>query len=227
MKKKNAVVVVSGGINSCLTAALVADKYNPFFLHVSYGQKVEKRELKAFKDLATYFKVKKRLTASVKYLKEIGGSSLTDRNINISVSGVSNRKIPTSYVSFINSHFISIAVSWAETLEVDKIFFGANESNELFYPDCTRKYFSAMSRTITAGVKPESKITLETPLISLRKSDIIKNASDMKLPLHLTWTCYKNNDIACGECDACMRRLRGFKNAKLYDPLEYMVYPKL
>jgi len=227
MKKKNAIVVVSGGINSCLTSALVSDKYNPFFLHVSYGQKVEKRELKAFKDLATYYKVKKRLTASVKYLKEIGGSSLTDRNINVSVSGVSNRKIPTSYVPFLNSHFIAIAVSWAETLEVDKIFFGASESNELYYPDCTRNYFSAMNRTIAMGVKPESKITLETPLIAMKKSDIIKKTSEMKLPLHLTWTCYKNNDIACGECDACMRRLRGFKNAKLYDPLEYMVYPKL
>jgi 7-cyano-7-deazaguanine synthase len=227
MKKRNAIVVVSGGINSCLTSALVADKYNPFFLHVSYGQKVEKRELKAFKDLATYFKIKKRLTASVKYLKEIGGSSLTDRNINVSVSGVSNRKIPTSYVGFLNTHFIAIAVSWAEMLAVDKIFFGANESNDLFYPDCTKQYFAAMSKTIAAGIRPESKITLETPLLSMKKSEIIKKSTEMKLPLHLTWTCYKNNDIACGECDACMRRLFAYKNAKLYDPLEYMVYPKI
>jgi 7-cyano-7-deazaguanine synthase len=227
MKKKNVIVVVSGGINSCLTAALVAAKYNPFFLHVSYGQKVEKRELKAFKDLASFFKVKKRLVASIKYLKEIGGSSLTDRNINISVSGISNRKIPTSYVPFLNAHFISIAVSWAEVLEVDRIFFGANESAELYYPDCTKKYFSAFNKLIATGVKPESRIALETPLLSMKKSDIIKKANEMKLPLHQTWTCYKNNDIACGECNACMRRLRGFKNAKLYDPLEYMVYPKL
>lgn len=227
MKKKNAVVVVSGGINSCLTAALVSEKYNPLFVHVSYGQKVEKRELKSFKDLAAHFKVKKRLIASIKYLKEIGGSSLTDRNINIAISGISNRKVPTSYVPFLNTHLVAIAVSWAEVLGVDKIFFGANEGGELAYPDSTRNYFSLYNKLIASGTTQDARITLETPLISMKKPDIIKKASDMKLPLHLTWSCYKNNDIACGECDACMRRLKGFKKAKLYDPLEYMVYPKL
>src|SRR3989339_21482 len=211
MKKKNVLVIVSGGINSCLTAALVAAKYNPLFLHVSYGQKVEKRELKAFKDLASYFKVKKRLVASIKYLKEIGGSSLTDRNINIALANGENKKIPTSYVAFLNTHCIAIAVSWAEVIGVDKIFFGANEGGELSYPDCSKNYFAAMNKVISEGTK----------------SDIVKQAQDMGLPLHLTWSCYKNNDIACGECDACMRRLKGFKKAKLYDPLEYMVYPKL
>ncbi|OGJ90884.1 MAG: 7-cyano-7-deazaguanine synthase QueC [Candidatus Raymondbacteria bacterium RifOxyA12_full_50_37] len=227
MKKKNVLVIVSGGINSCLTAALVAAKYNPLFLHVSYGQKVEKRELKAFKDLASYFKVKKRLVASIKYLKEIGGSSLTDRNINIALANGENKKIPTSYVAFLNTHCIAIAVSWAEVIGVDKIFFGANEGGELSYPDCSKNYFAAMNKVISEGTRPDVKISLETPLISLKKSDIVKQAQDMGLPLHLTWSCYKNNDIACGECDACMRRLKGFKKAKLYDPLEYMVYPKL
>ena len=226
MKKKNAIVVVSGGINSCLNAALVSEKYNPLFLHVSYGQKVEKRELKSFKDLASFFKVKKRLIASLKFLKEIGGSSLTDRNINIAVSGISNRRIPTSYVPFLNTHLIAIAVSWAETLDVDRIFFGANEENELAYPDCTRRYFTQYSKLISAGSRPDMRIQLETPLLHMKKPDIIKKANEMKLPLHLTWSCYKNNDIACGECDACMRRLKGYKKAKLYDPLEYMVYPK-
>jgi len=227
MKKKNAVVVVSGGINSCLTASMVAAKFNPLFLHVSFGQKVEKRELKAFKELAGFFKVKKRLVASIKYLKEIGGSSLTDRNINISASGVSNRKVPTSYVPFLNAHLISIAVSWAEVMGVERIYFGANEGAGAVYPDCTQRYFSAFGKLISEGTKTGTKISLETPLISLKKSEIIKSANDAKLPLHLTWTCYKNNDIACGECDACMRRLTAFKKAKLYDPLEYMVYPKL
>ncbi|OGS37589.1 MAG: 7-cyano-7-deazaguanine synthase QueC [Elusimicrobia bacterium RIFOXYB2_FULL_49_7] len=227
MKKKNAVVVVSGGINSCLLTAMVAEKFNPLFLHVSFGQKVEKRELKSFKDLAVHFKIKKRLIASIKFLKEIGGSSLTDRNINISISGMSNRKVPTSYVSFLNTHLIAIAVSWAEVMGVNQVFFGANETDELSYPDCNRQYFQQYNKLIALGTKTESKILLETPLVGMKKHDIIKKATELKLPLHSTWSCYKNNDIACGECDACMRRLIGFKKAKLYDPLEYMVYPKI
>ncbi len=230
MKKKNVIVVVSGGINSALITSMVSEKFNPYFLHVSFGHKVEKRELKAFKDLAAYYKVKKRLVANVKYLKEMGGSSLTDRDVNVAKFksfGNAKSSVPTSYVPFLNNHLISIAISWAETLGVDKVFFGANEGGGLNYPDSTKKYFSAFSRLINEGTKGESSISLETPLIGMTKGQIIKKAQELEVPLNMTWTCYKNNDIACGECDACVRRLKGFTDAKEHDPLEYMVYLKL
>jgi len=226
-KNKTAVVLISGGINSCVTASLAAKRYNLCFLHLSYGQRVEKRELKSYKELVANFKVKKRLVANVKYFKDIGGSSLTDKKINISKADSGPQKFPTSYVPFFNTHLMSIAVSWAEILGAEKIFIGVDKDQGIIYPDCRAKYFNALSRVIKEGTKPETEISIETPLISLRKKDVIGKGKDLKLPFHQTWSCYKNNDIACGECEGCVNRLRAFKEADFFDPIEYMVYPKI
>ncbi|MFP4521698.1 MAG: 7-cyano-7-deazaguanine synthase, partial [Fibrobacterota bacterium] len=180
-----------------------------------------------FKEISAHFKAKKKLQVSLKYLKEIGGSSLTDKKMNVSRHGTKNRgSVPTSYVPFRNTQIISIATAWAETIGAEAIFVGATEIDGSGYPDCRKKYFTAMRRVINEGTRDETKILLETPLISLNKKEIIKLGSELKTPFHLTWSCYKNNDIACGECDSCYYRLKGFHEAGEYDPVEYMVYPK-
>jgi 7-cyano-7-deazaguanine synthase len=227
-KKDMAIVLVSGGIDSCLTIAMAAKKYELAFLHLSYGQKTEKRELKSYKDLASCFKVKKRLVASVKYLKDIGGSSITDKRINVSKAGMGSKKsMPSSYVPFFNTNLFAIAVAWGEILGAGKIFIGVNKELGARYPDCTPRFFNFLGKVINEGTKPSTSISVETPLITMKKKDVVIKACQMKLPLHLTWSCYKNNDIACGECDGCFQRLKAFKAANLFDPLEYMVYPKI
>ncbi len=226
VKQDMAIVLISGGISSCLTVAMALKRYELAFLHLSYGQKTEKRELKAYKDLASFFKVKKRLVASVKYLKDIGGSSLTDKKINISKASIHSNGIPSSYVPFFNSNLVAIAVSWAEVLNIGKIFIGVNWETSKKYPDCTGRYFNMIRKVISEGTKPSTSISVETPLLNTRKKDVILKSKELNLPLHLTWSCYKNNDIACGECEGCHERLRAFKKAESFDPLEYMVYPK-
>ncbi len=224
LKKKNAIVLVSGGIDSCLVAADVVKKYNAAFLHVNYGHRTEKRELKAFKDIANFFKVKKRLVAELKFFKEIGGSSLTDKRLNVAKAGTSSNKVPSSYVPFKNSHLISIAVSWAEVMEAERVFIGCSTEASLLYPDATAKFLTAARKLVDETARKTNRVTLEFPLMNLSKSDIISQGQEIEVPFHLTWSCYKNNDIACGECEGCARRLRGFKKAGLFDPLEYMVY---
>ena len=224
MKKKNAIVLVSGGVDSCLMAAEVVKKYNTAFLHVNYGHRTEKRELKAFKEIANFFKVKKRLVAELKFFKEIGGSSLTDKKINVTKAGASHNKVPTSYVPFRNSHLISIADSWAEVMGADKIFIGCSKEAASLYPDSTVKFLSIAKKLIDETSRKNINIGLEFPIVNKNKAEIISQGEELKIPFHLTWSCYKNNDIACGECEGCVRRLKGFKKAGLFDPLEYMVY---
>ncbi len=224
MKKKNAVALISGGIDGCLMVSDVVKKYNTAFLHVNYGHRTEKRELKSFKEIASYFKVKKRLVAELKYFKEIGGSSLTDKKINIAKAGASSKKVPTSYVPFKNLHLISIAVSWAHVLDAEKVFIGVSKEAAALYPDCSPKFLNAAKKIVDETSKSTKRVTLEFPMINKSKVDIISQGEETKLPFHITWSCYKNNDIACGECEGCKRRLNGFKKAGLFDPLEYMVY---
>lgn len=224
VKKKNAIVLMSGGIDSTLVVAEVTKKYNTAFLHVNYGHRTEKRELKAFKDIASYYKIKKRLVADLKFFKEIGGSSLTDKKMNVAKANAAPQKVPTSYVPFRNSHLISIAVSWGEVLGVDKIFIGCSKVTAGLYPDSTAKFLAIAKKLVDETARKDARISLEFPLINKQKSDIISVGEEMKIPFHLTWSCYKNNDIACGECEGCVRRLKGFKKAGLFDPLEYMVY---
>lgn len=221
MSKKKAIVLVSGGMDSCVTAAVAAQNYEPCFLHVNYGQRTENREFKAFGDLCQAYGIKRKLVVDISYLKEIGGSSLTDDAIEVEEGELDRQGIPKTYVPFRNANILSIAASWAEVLEASAIFIGAVEEDGSGYPDCRRVFYDAFEAAIDAGTRPETKIKIETPLISLKKSDIVKLGKELGAPLELSWSCYKSEDEACGECDSCLLRLRGFKQAGYEDPIPY------
>ena len=216
-----AIILVSGGMDSCVTTAYaITDGFTPAFLHVNYGQRTEKRELKAFNNIADYYDVRKRLTVDISHLAQIGGSCLTDNQIDVPKADLENPDIPVSYVPFRNANILSAAVSWAEVIKAMAIFVGAVEEDSSGYPDCRRSFFDAFEKVIDAGTKPETNIKIITPLIRLTKKEIVEKGISLNAPLHLTWSCYKNEDIACGECDSCALRARGFLQAGFKDPLD-------
>ncbi len=221
MDKNLAIVLVSGGMDSCVAAAIAHQHHKTAFLHVNYGQRTEERELKAFNDIADYYRVKRRLVADISYLKEIGGSSLTDETRKIEKPKPNSFEIPSTYVPFRNTHLLAIATSWAEVIGANQIFIGAVEQDSSGYPDCRITFFKAFNQLIKKGTKPDTYITIMTPIINLKKKDIIIKAMELIAPLHLTWSCYKKNNKACGVCDSCFLRLRGFKEAGLKDPIGY------
>lgn len=216
------VCLVSGGMDSCVTAAIARhDGGQLAFLHISYGQRTEARERRAFSDIADHYVVKDRLDVSIEYLAKIGGSSLTDASIDVSEADLESREIPTSYVPFRNANMLSIATSWAEVLGAGAIYIGAVAEDSSGYPDCRPEFYEAFQRTIDAGTKPETKIEIRTPIIHLSKSEIVKRGIELNAPLHLTWSCYRSEDLACGTCDSCALRLRGFAAAGVEDPVAY------
>jgi len=223
--KKKAVILVSGGMDSLVTAAIANREYELAFLHLNYGQRAEKRELKAFNDIADYYSVKERLVVNVEYLSQIGGSSLTDNKIAVSEAALEHEGIPSSYVPFRNANILSVAVSWAEVIGAQRIFIGAVEEDSSGYPDCRKVFYDAFNKATELGTKPETNITIETPIINLRKHEIVKKGVDLKAPFELSWSCYKNEDKACGVCDSCALRLRGFRLASVEDPIEYEIRP--
>jgi 7-cyano-7-deazaguanine synthase len=218
-----AVVLASGGMDSCVTAAVAARERELAMLHISYGQRTENREMKAFNDIADFYKAASRMTASIAHLARIGGSSLTDSRIEVSQADLDSKEIPTSYVPFRNAHLLSIATSWAEVIGADRIYIGAVAEDSSGYPDCRPEYYEAFQRAIDLGTKPETKIEIVTPVIRLRKSEIVKLGAELGAPLELSWSCYKREDLACGECDSCALRLRGFRGAGLRDPIPYAI----
>jgi 7-cyano-7-deazaguanine synthase len=219
------IVLVSGGMDSCVTAAIAAEECRPAFLHVNYGQRTEQRELKAFHDIADTYGVTDRLVVSIEHLKIIGGSSLTDHRIEVQAADLHRSKIPTSYVPFRNAHLLSIAVSWAEVIGAERIYIGVVEEDSSGYPDCREEFYRAFNAAIRAGTKPETRIEIYTPIIHLSKADIIRRAISMKAPLHLSWSCYQNEGVACGICDSCALRLRGFRELGIEDPISYIQRP--
>ncbi len=223
--KDKAVVLVSGGMDSLVTAAIANQSYDLAFLHLNYGQKTELRELKAFADIAEYYRINHKLVVDLKYLSQIGGSSLTDSNIEISVADLNYNVIPSSYVPFRNSYILSIAVSWAEVIGAKKIFIGAVEEDSGGYPDCREVFYKAFNNVIKLGTKPDTDISVETPIIHLKKFEIVKKGIEVGVPFNLSWSCYKNSEKACGVCDSCALRLRGFQIAGFTDPLEYEQIP--
>jgi len=217
-----AVCLVSGGMDSCVTAAIAQEENEQLaFLHVSYGQRTETREQRAFCDLANHFGVRHRLTASIDYLARIGGSSLTDANIAVSEADLGLREIPTSYVPFRNSHLLSIATSWAEVIGAQAVYIGAVAEDSSGYPDCRPEFYDAFQRAIDIGTKPETEIRIFTPVIHLRKPEIIKRGLQLGAPFELTWSCYQSEELACGCCDSCALRLRAFAEAGIADPVPY------
>jgi len=220
-----AVVLVSGGMDSCVTAAIAARDYQLAFLHLNYGQKTEQRELKAFNAIAGHFQVKRKLIVDARFFNEIGGSSLTDPSIAVSNADLNNKDIPSSYVPFRNANILSIATSYAEVLGATRIFIGAVEEDSSGYPDCRQEFYEAFNKVIQQGTRPQTHISIETPLIHLKKYEIIQQGVELNAPLQLSWSCYQNEDIACGVCDSCALRLRGFELAGIEDPLEYNIRP--
>ena len=215
-----AIVLVSGGMDSCVTAAIATRENDEFaLLHISYGQRTEDRERKAFNDIADHYGVEKRLDISIEHLAKIGGSSLTDENILVTKADPASKDIPTSYVPFRNANMLSIAVSWAEVIGADSIYIGAVAEDSSGYPDCRPEFYEAFQQTIDTGTKPDTHIQLRTPIIHLTKADIVKKGMELNAPLHLTWSCYRSEDLACGTCDSCALRLRGFELAGLEDPV--------
>ena len=217
-----AVCLVSGGMDSCVTAAIAnQDNDELAFLHVLYGQRTEARERRAFEELAGSYKVRKRLIVSIEHLKAIGGSSLTDSEIPIAEANLESREIPTSYVPFRNAHLLSIATSWAEVIAANRIYIGAVAEDSSGYPDCRPEFYDAFQRAIDTGTKPATRIEIVTPVIYMRKSEIVKRGLELRAPLELTWSCYQGNDLACGRCDSCALRLRAFREAGEEDPISY------
>jgi 7-cyano-7-deazaguanine synthase len=217
-----AVCLVSGGMDSCVTAAIAREENAELaFLHVSYGQRTEARERRAFDELADHFSVKKRLAVSIESLKAIGGSSLTDERMPVTQADLSSREIPTSYVPFRNAHLLAIAASWAETLGAKRIYIGAVAEDSSGYPDCRPEFYEAFQRAIDAGTRPQTEIEIVTPVIHLSKVEIVLRGLEMRAPLELTWSCYTAEDRACGQCDSCVLRRRAFANAGATDPISY------
>lgn len=221
-KTEIAVCLVSGGMDSCVTAAIAMRENEEIaLLHVSYGQRTESRERQAFNDIADFYGVEKRLEVSIEYLAKIGGSSLTDKKIEVSEADLENTEIPTSYVPFRNANMLAIATSWAEVLRARSIYIGAVAEDSSGYPDCRPEFYAAFEKTIETGTKPETNIKIKTPIIDLSKAEIVKKGIEIGAPLHLSWSCYRSEDAACGTCDSCALRLRGFERAGSVDPILY------
>jgi len=216
------VCLVSGGMDSCVTAAIAREESGELaFLHVSYGQRTEARERRAFEELADFYKVARRLAVSLEHLARIGGSSLTDASIPVAPANLSSREIPTSYVPFRNAHLLSVAVSWSEVLGASRVYIGAVAEDSSGYPDCRPEFYEAFQRAADVGTKPSTCVEIRTPVIRMRKSEIIRRGVELSAPLGLTWSCYREGERACGRCDSCALRLRAFREAGLEDPIPY------
>jgi len=213
-------------MDSCVTAAIARQNYQIAVVHASYGQRTESRELQSFHELADHFGAAKRLPVRLDYFAAIGGSSLTDTGMSIRNANLASREIPNTYVPFRNAHFLSIATSWAEVIGATKIFIGAVWEDSSGYPDCRPEYYEAMNELIRAGTRPSTNIRVETPLIYHSKSEIVKIGAALGAPFHLTWSCYRDSDLACGVCDSCALRLRAFQQAGIEDPIPYASKPE-
>jgi 7-cyano-7-deazaguanine synthase len=220
---ENVIVLVSGGMDSLVCAGLAnQEKHNVFYLHMDYGQKTSQKERASFDKIADYYSVpfEKRKIIDMTFLKQIGGSSLTDENISVKSYQGDSDIIPDSYVPFRNSIILSLAVSWAEVVGATKLYIGANYEDSPGYPDCRPSYYEAFNKVIKEGTKV-GNIEILTPVILMKKRDIVLKGEELNVPFSLSWSCYKSSNKACGQCDSCALRLRGFKEAGLSDPIEY------
>ncbi len=225
---KIAVVLLSGGMDSAVAAALVRQAgYELAALHVSYGHRTAARERRAFEELCAVWGIHRRLVVSLEHLRRIGGSALTDPTIPVPEGELHRSDIPPTYVPFRNANLLAIATSWAEVLGASAIAIGAVEEDSSGYPDCRAVFYEAFQRVIELGTRPETHIELLTPVIHMRKRDIVRCGLELGVPFELTWSCYRREDVACGECDSCLLRLRGFQEAGVQDPLPYVRTPSV
>jgi len=219
-KSSRAVVLLSGGMDSCVCAALAARDHHAAAVHVSYGQRTELRERRAFEAICDRLGIRDRLVVRNEALRAIGGSALTDEKIDVPESHSLGTGIPVTYVPFRNAHFLAVAVSWAEVLAAEKVYIGAVEPDSSGYPDCRPEYYRAFNEVVRAGTK-EGSIKVVTPLIAMRKAEIVTLGLELGAPFDLTWSCYQREDRACGVCDSCVLRLRAFREAGAEDPIPY------
>jgi 7-cyano-7-deazaguanine synthase len=233
--KSRAIVLLSGGMDSCVCAALAARDYSAAALHVSYGQRTERREQQSFLAICRRLNIQEKLLVRNEALRAVGGSALTDENIAVPDSPAvgsghddfnHGHNIPVTYVPFRNAHFLAVAVSWAEVLGATRIYIGAVEQDSSGYPDCRPAYYEAFNQVIKTGTK-EGNIEIVTPLIAMRKAEIIRLGLELNAPLDLTWSCYSREDQACGVCDSCVLRLRAFAAAGVEDPIPYVTTEKV
>jgi len=235
-----AVVLLSGGMDSCVAAAIARERHgagNVAALHAGYGQRTQERELRAFTEIADFYGIRERLVVQLDHFRAIGASALTDERIAVPENALSEsdgqrraagerRKgapstIPVTYVPFRNAHFLSVAVSWAEAIGAEAVYIGAVAEDSSGYPDCRPEYYRAFQELVRAGTRPETKIEITTPVIAMKKSEIIRRGVELGAPLHLTWSCYQSEDAACGVCDSCLLRLRAFAEAGVPDAIAY------
>jgi 7-cyano-7-deazaguanine synthase len=227
--QRKAVVLLSGGMDSCVCAAIARERHgaaNIALLHASYGQRTQDRERRAFDEIANFYGVRDRLMVKLDHFRAIGGSALTDKGISVpenelGAPGPHGSAIPVTYVPFRNAHFLSVAVSWAEAIGAEAIYIGAVAEDSSGYPDCRPEYYRSFQELIRVGTRPETQIEIVTPIITLKKSEIIRRGLELGAPLQLTWSCYQNEDAACGVCDSCLLRLRAFAEAGATDPIPY------
>ena len=218
------MVLLSGGMDSCVCAALAARDYQAAAVHVSYGQRTEARERRSFESICDRLGIRDRLLVRNEALHSIGGSALTDSGLAVpetyGTGGVAPPGVPVTYVPFRNAHFLAVAVSWAEVLGAEKVYIGAVEPDSSGYPDCRPEYYRAFNEVVKAGTK-EGTIRVVTPLIAMHKAEIVRLGLELNAPFDLTWSCYQREDRACGVCDSCVLRLRGFREAGAKDPIPY------
>lgn len=216
-----AVVLLSGGLDSCVTAALARRDYRLALCHVNYGQRPVARELAAFRAQAAFFGVDLLLEADLDFLGRIGGSSLTDPGLKVPEGFPSDEGVPSTYVPFRNTLLLATAVAWGEVLGAQAVFIGANVVDNPGYPDCRPEYFAAFERVIALGTRPETRMVIKTPLIHLDKAGIVRLGLSLHAPLELTWSCYLDGERPCGRCSSCRLRRKGFAAAGVPDPLAY------
>jgi 7-cyano-7-deazaguanine synthase len=223
-QKPKAVVLLSGGMDSCVTAAIANQTHRLALLHASYGQRTEQRERRSFDAVADFYRATERLVIRLDSLARMGGSALTDHSIAVPESGAAlapDAGIPITYVPFRNAHFLSAAVSWAEVIGATAIFIGAVAEDSSGYPDCRPEYYRAFAALVREGTRPETDIKIVTPVIAMRKSEIVRRGIELGAPLEFTWSCYQFEDEACGTCDSCRLRLQAFAEAGVRDPIAY------
>jgi 7-cyano-7-deazaguanine synthase len=228
-ENQKAVVLLSGGMDSCVCTAVARERHgvgNIALLHAGYGQRTQKRERRAFEEIADFYDVRQRLVVQLDHFRAIGGSALTDTQIampenELVAHGAHAGSIPVTYVPFRNGHFLSVAVSWAEAIGAGAIYIGAVAEDSSGYPDCRPEYYRVFQELIRVGTRPETEIEIVTPVITLKKSEIIRKGMELGAPLQLTWSCYQDDEAACGVCDSCLLRLRAFAEAGAEDPIRY------
>ena len=216
-------------MDSSVSMAIAREQHSPAnlaLLHAAYGQRTQERERRAFEEIAGFYGVGERLVVQLDHFRAIGGSALTDTRISVpeneqGATGARGSAIPVTYVPFRNAHFLSVAVSWAEVIGAGAIYIGAVADDSSGYPDCRPEYYRAFQEVIRAGTRPETQIEIVTPVITLKKSEIVRRGMELGAPLHLTWSCYQNEDMACGACDSCLLRLRAFAEAGVPDSIPY------